>query len=1319
MAYKYSKAMFVLLLFFSLIWSQDIRADQGYYFKQISLNEGLSQSTVRCILNDRNGFVWIGTKSGLNRFDRYSLKSYVYKKNDSKSIPGNQINFILEDKTGNIWIGTENGLALYNPDTDNFEAIKYQKKPLVVRSAVELPTGVIFGGEGNIYKFSFAKKQIQLMPNSTKEKSTEMFTGMKLWHHQQVLLYTRRNGVWIFNPTDKSINPVPFIKEREIMALYVDPKQQVWIASYGQGIKAYDKSGKQLFHYDSQNSGLSNDVVLDILERKGKLWIATDGGGINILDLNSRSFTALKHIPGNSSSLPENSILTLYHDHEDNLWAGSIRGGLISIRKAFFNTYKDGPLNGIYGLSEKTVLSLYEEKTGVLWIGTDGGGINRFDPDKMVFKHYLPTYGLKIASITSFSDQELLISAFSKGLFLFNKVSGAIQPFHNNKINSQGEIIKSSGIAVNVNRISQDYLYLFASQAFQYHIPSQKFTVANYHSGQNTHSPLLKIFSDAARTYLFGPYGIFELNHAQNRIKNIVHIQPNGNPITAAGRDKQGVFWIGNRDGLMRYDPKQRLLKKIKTSLFNEVSTLVADSTGRLWIGAQNMVFLYLIEENKFLAFGESDGVVPNEFLYKPSLVAANGDIYLGGVRGLLHIKKNIPAITADAPVIELMGMELNGIPLVINRLDKSNWVSIPWNQSSLVIRIMAREKDVFRKKMFRFKITGLDEQIIETYDHSLAIGSLPTGNYKILVSCGLKNGGWSKFSAVLNISVTPPWYRSLWFIGLVLITTAGLIGIFYRMAIAKKERKLQWDMKALEQKTDEAKIRFLIHISHELRTPLTLIYSPLQRMLSNKNLDQDLNKKLRGVYKQASHMKEIIDMVLDVRKIELGQEQLKLSRQNLNQWIRKIADNFSNEFEAKGIRTEYQLEDSIGEIAFDEKKCELILSNLLVNALKFSNADSILTISSSAKADFIRIAVIDEGIGLEHVDTSQLFKPFYQGTHQHHGTGIGLSFSKILVELHGGHIGAEKNSKQGATFYFELPVQLESQKESPGRSLTKNSLIPASISEPEASRQHKNFPTTGYSLLIVEDEPELRLFLLESLKPYFSALFEAEQGLQALELIKTQHPDIILSDVMMPGMDGFALCQLIKEDISISHIPIVLLTTQSDAESRNLGYKLGADAYISKPFELDFLQTILANLLKNREALKAKYKKSSLFIPVEEGTYSSADESFMRKLNELITHNLDNEQLQVDFLTDKMAMSRASLYSKLKSIADIGVNDYINKFRLEKAAYLLSHSDLAIMEIADTVGFANQRYFSTVFKQFYHTSPTLYRKNSKAKSGV
>jgi signal transduction histidine kinase/ligand-binding sensor domain-containing protein/AraC-like DNA-binding protein/ActR/RegA family two-component response regulator len=1306
--YKNNRTGFYLLIFFSFLYSLCVRADQGYYFKQISLSEGLTQSTVRCILNDRKGFIWIGTKSGLNRFDRYSLKSYFHKKEDPNSIPGNQIHFIQEDVAGNIWIATDNGLVRYNPGKDNFTVVTDGGKPVLVRSATEIKGEVLFGGSGTIYKADISTKTVTRLKTSNQEKLSDMFIGMKVWYDDNLLLRTRRNGVWTFNSKTNVLARLPFIGDKEIMALYVDGRKQIWVAPYGKGIRSYDQKGTAIANYNSGNSGLNNDVVLDILERDHKLWIATDGGGINILNLQTQTFSILKHIPGNSSSLPENSILTLYNDSENNLWAGSIRGGLIAIRKVFINTYKDAPLNSIYGLSEKTVLSIYEDRSGILWIGTDGGGINRFDPAKMTFKHYPPTYGYKIASITDFRENQLLISAFSKGLYIFNKLTGTITPFHTD-INEQRKYIQASGIAINVNKVSDQKIYLFADQVLSYDITDRSFSPVKFNAASNAYSSLLKIYSDQTATYLFGPYGIFELDHALNKIKPVFEIEDNNDPIVAASRDHNGGFWLGTNDGLRYYDPKKKQIKRIETNLFNEISALVLDKQNRLWIGAQNMVFLYLIKEHKFIAFGESDGVVPNEFLFKPSLVTENGDIYLGGVKGLLHINRNIPVIESTPPVIELMGLTLNGVPLDHDLKDKSNAVSIPWNHSSLIVKVMGREEDVFRKKMFRFEIRGLDVRAIETYDHTLNIGSLPSGSYRIIVSCSLKDGGWSKPVEVLRIAVTPPWFKSFWFIFLVLLVAGATIAWFYRMAITRKERKLQWDMKEHEQKTYEAKIRFLINISHELRTPLTLIYSPLQRLLSRKNTDEELTKKLTGVYNQARHMKEIIDMVLDVRKIELGQEKLNLGYYDLNNWVIKITDPFLNEFEANNIKLQYHMDETIGKVPFDQKKCEIILMNLLINALKFSRPDTTVILTTSKIGHFIRVAVTDEGIGLDHANLNELFKPFYQGMHQQHGSGIGLSFSKILVEMQGGRIDAFNNAEKGATFYFELPAEqtMHAVPLQDGPVLT----TPFTIVDAAPSLDNDNFVMTSYTLLIVEDEPELRQFLKENLQPYFKKVIAAEDGLKALDAIEAHHPDIIVSDIMMPGIDGFELCKLIKADINISHIPVVLLTTQGDAESRNTGYKLGADAYISKPFELDFLQTILGNLLKNREALKLKYKSTGLFVSPGDGTFSNADELFMTKLNTLITDNLEDEHLDVDFLTDKMAMSRATLYGKLKSIADIGVNDYINKFRLDKAVYLLVNSDKNINEIADVTGFSNQRYFSTVFKQFYHATPTLYRK--------
>ena len=427
---------------------------------------------------------------------------------------------------------------------------------------------------------------------------------------------------------------------------------------------------------------------------------------------------------------------------------------------------------------------------------------------------------------------------------------------------------------------------------------------------------------------------------------------------------------------------------------------------------------------------------------------------------------------------------------------------------------------------------------------------------------------------------------------------------------------------------------------------------------------------------------------------------------------MKSVTDDFQNEFESKNIKLIYDLDESITEISFDENKCEIVLSNLLMNAFKFSEDDTTIIVSTQiTDENMVRISIKDQGIGLAGVDTSKLFTRFYQGNHDRKGSGIGLSYAKTLIEMHKGKIGAINNSDKGATFFYELPLNTTIEKIACEEKPYLNELLYSPI---ETFPEVIDISTQNYSLLITEDEPELRNFLKETLAEHFKTIYTAENGIEALSIIKQYIPDIVVSDIMMPQMDGFELCKRVKEDINISQIPIILLTARNDAESQSLGYKLGADAYLSKPFEVEFLQTLITNLLKNREFIKSRYKNSTLLISPEEATFSNADEKFLLKLNNLIHENLSNTEMDVKFITENMGMSRASLYNKLKQLTDMGVNDYINKFRIEKAIQLLTQTDLTIMEISDMTGFSNQRYFSTVFKQATGNSPSKFKEEHK-----
>ncbi len=488
----------------------------------------------------------------------------------------------------------------------------------------------------------------------------------------------------------------------------------------------------------------------------------------------------------------------------------------------------------------------------------------------------------------------------------------------------------------------------------------------------------------------------------------------------------------------------------------------------------------------------------------------------------------------------------------------------------------------------------------------------------------------------------------------------------------------------------------------------------PLSRILKSLSPTDTQYLPLKAIYRQSQRMKNLINMVLDVRKMEVGESKLLIQPHPLNEWIEHVSQDFVSEGEAKNIQIHYRLDPRIKIVSFDKDKCEIILSNLLINALKHSPQDTEITITSELLPEEkkrVRISITDQGCGLQQVDTQKLFTRFYQGMGEQSGTGIGLSYSKILVELHGGSIGARDNS-ESSTFFFELPLKLESEEIICQPKAYLNELM--SDDSGKQSQEEDSFATAPYSILVVDDNPDLTDFLKKALGEYFKRILTASDGVEALQLIKSHTPDIIVSDVMMPRMNGYELCKNIKEDIAISHIPVILLTARDDKQSQMSGYKNGADAYLTKPFEVEMLMELIRNRLKNREHTKKRYLNAGLIPAPEESTFSQADETFLLKLNKIIQENLDSSRLDIPFICKEIGMSRASLYNKLKALTDMGANDYINKFRMEQAILLITGTEMSFTEIAEKVGFTTSRYFSTTFKQYTGETPTQYKEKHK-----
>ena len=1291
----------IWILFFVLSTKAE---QQDYYFRQISLEQGLSQSRVQCIYRDHQGVIWIGTKWGLNSYDQSELKSYFHDREQPNSLPDNFIRFITEDRLGDLYVSTNKGIAIYNKAENQFQPLKYNGKPFNAWSYLQIGDNFLFGGEETLYQYNLTDKSITTIFPDIDGDKLKCINRIFQWSPDVLITSSKKDGLWMYDLIKKKMYRCPFVKEREINTIFVDSQNRLWVSFYGKGIACYSKEGKRLFSLSTKNSGLNNDIIFDFLEKDNQLWIATDGGGINILDFQTMKFSHLKHISDDEQSLPNNSIYRLYKDQMDNIWIGSIHGGLFAIKKVFIKTYKDVPLNNPNGVSERTVVSIFEDKDTLLWIGTDGGGINSFDQKTNTFHHYPTTYGEKVTSITDFSENELLLSCFNKGVFTFNKRTAQMQPFPiiNDSI-SKREF--SSGDLVNLYA-TKDNIYILGAKVYIY----------NKHTRQTSilYAPQIDIqrqiamqaiYSDDTHLYLMGTNNLFKLNFKTNELSSLVNMKE-GDDFTSACRDDKGNFWIGSNFGLLFYNKQTGKTEKIHTNLFNSVSSLAYDKKGKVWIGAQNMFFAYIINEKRFVILDESDGVPSNELIFTPIPALRTPNLYMGGTMGLVRINTDIIFESNSSPILKLLEVKLNGKSTL--KQVNNNCISIPWNHSSFNIKVIADEKNSFRKHLFRYVITGKDKMVIESYLQTLELGTLASGEYTISVSCDTSNGEWSQPTEILTIIVSPPWWKSTWFIILCIFFAFLVAGMVFFSLIRKKENRLKREMREHEKKIYEEKIRFLINISHELRTPLTLIYASLKRILNKEVKQDELPEYLQGAFKQANQMKDIINIVLDARKMEVGQEVLHISSHPLHKWIQEVAETFQTASKAKEIEITYDFDDSIQSIAYDDTKCKVVLSNLIMNALKYSPNQTRIVIKTIRTNESIQVHVQDQGIGLDNVDIKKLFTRFYQGKHNEGGSGIGLSYAKMLIDLHGGRMGAFNNKDRGATFFYEIPANLQEQEVSCPQHSYLNELL--SSPEEEEKIESGSFSLQGYSLLIVEDKQDLREFLKNALKDKFKKIYQAENGLVALEVIKQQRPDIIVSDVMMPQMNGYQLCKEIKENLNISHIPVILLTARADSESQMLGYKLGADAYLPKPFEMEMLLSVIQNQMRNREYIKSRYRGNQFILSPQEATFSNADEQFMIKLNEMIDQNLSQPDLDVKFLTAQMAMSRTSLYNKIKELTGMGANDYINRRRIDKAIILLTQSGMSITEISEQVGFTYQRYFSTLFKEMKGMTPSQFR---------
>lgn len=1293
--------------------------NERYVYSQITIDRGISRN-ISCVYKEKDRYLWAGTGNGIYRIDGNETKWYRLNG------PGEIIFDITSDKAGNFWAISNRGVAIYERETDRFAPLEAagEEQGAILSCCPDNDCIWFAGRGGKIYRFDYAERHLDLFTEISHSGRPVDINCMTALPDGKILCSDMQEGLILLDKEDGSVSGTPFACPQGVIETMLDSRGLLWITCFNKGIWGFRLDGTLAAHYDTE-SGMSNNIVLSMTEKGQDIWLGTDGGGINILNPVSGEISVLEHLPGDISSLPANTITSIDVDDYGNVWAGTTRNGVINICSTGMVTYTDVPPGESMGLSNPTVLCLYQENgSDTVWIGTDGEGINAFIPETRTFRHFRKTFGQKVVSLASFGDGRLAVSLYADGLYVFDPVSGTMSPMHIDDMRLL-EQLKYSRLSINLLNENDGSLLLLSSEVRRLDSGTGRTETIPISDGQGILGYFLPAGRDEANIYLHDSKSVYRMRCGSHFIERIFRVD-GSTMLTTALMDSDGTLWLGSDKGFDKVTGAGTDMA-VQTSVnpgLQNISIIQEDNRGRIWIGEEERLFAYLKRDGSFAMFGESDGVRKNEYMRKARLLAGSGDIYLGGAAGLLRIDGGFRIDTDEKPRLRLSEMTMDGSEM---HPDGRQTIRIPSGTKTLTMRVMAEEKDMFRQKIYKFDIPGLGMEPFESFEPEFVLRPLPPpGKYSVYASCSTRDGGWTAPEEIAVIDVQTAWYRTWWFL-LICICGCGALGIWiFRTILLQKEDKMKLEMKEKERTASEEKVRFLINVSHELRTPLTLVIAPLKRILRKMNPDETNYAQLNMAYRQSQRMKELLNTVLDLRKMEVKENRLTIESVMLNEWIADVSRDYVDEGGAIGIEIRTDFDKNLGKMNFDRKKCETVLTNLLINAMRHSEkGDRIIIRTIATETSGVRIEVTDQGPGLNGIDPEKLFTRFYQRENEKSGSGIGLSYAKILVELHGGSIGAYDNTNgKGATFWFEIPADI------PVGNIVKepkaylNKLIgtddyatsvpeEASHEDGMAEERVAEEEKARIKMLFVDDSDELSEFIRSEFLGYADVL-TVPGGKAALEVIRKIIPDIVVSDINMPDGDGYELCRAIRDTQEYRHIPVILLTAQNDEATQREGYRAGATAFLAKPFETETLYELVLNILKQRDETRQRYLQT-WGSKTEGNTISSAEEVFLIKLNRFIDENLGDPGLDIPMICKGIGISRALLYNKLKAITGIGANEYITNIRMERAVKMIEETDLSFAEIAEKTGFSTASYFSTAFKKHTGLSPSRYKeKKSK-----
>lgn len=1390
------KALVISTLFLASLQTQA----QNLTFRQITSEDGISQSEVYCFLQDAQGYMWIGTLDGLNRYDGYTVQTFQMSEEDPNGLIHSTVFSLTEDMFGRIWIGTAEGLNVYDPEREQMLAVPnfFSGKQILIKALLADERDLWIGTSKGLFRMPLPVNQIdearlKNLSAKTAHVDIEINGSPAIYSSVEGILKSSDGRIWLgtweglccfdYDPEKKEHYqyydlPEELINIESITCLGEDRNENLWFGTRSMGLNRYNRSAGNIsaFTKDQFPKYIHDNIKSVISDNQGNLWVGSINGGILIMKAEHllddvpemHRLSSSEFQPG---SLNSNIIRSLYLSKEGIVWIGTVGSGinLYSPAENRFSLHRIPPQEST-GEMNNFIRALYPESEEVVWLGLHNNGLYKYNARFDEYTRMRSDLFYTVFHIAPI-DKEHLWIATGDGAHMVSIQETDVDVL--NTVNfKETEDIPAYTASFNVERCTESVFFIAYISGIARVEVKDNYEIEStfYNEYSDISIPIRNVrvlLHDSVSNVLWAGsegYGLDKIilndDHFPVSFSTYQHIHGDttslsSNYIRSLCLDQNRDLWIGTYDGLNKAIATENSSsykfcrwKKDDGLPNNMIQSIEEDSDGNLWLGTNGGLSKYITIEDRFFNYQISDGLQSNEFSEHTSFYSDDGKMYFGGINGFnVFVPEQIPSFPVF-PTVKLTdfylrnqlvkaGEEINKHILLDRSIDHTDSLVLRPGENDLRFDFSSMHYSNPGKFLYMYKLEGYDQDWIVTdaMERNANYTNLPSGKYQFRVKASNSKGLWDDNSTSLHIQIKTPYALRWW--AFVIYLVLFVLGVLYftRYSIIKitTKRRLVLDNEHNQRlhELDLLRTRFFVNISHDLRTPLTLITGPLDNILKNFNLNSDLRNQIELIKRSAKRLRYLIEQLLDMRKVEEGKLNPCPSPVDLVKFIKTESEYFDFAMKRNGIRFSIECSEPVIEAWIDPDMIGKVIFNLLSNAIKYTKNGQISVhvsrspVSKREKVpddypdqELVRIEIIDNGKGISKEKMSKIFERFYQDPeHPGSGYGIGLSHTKELIDAHNGTIEVQSEEGQCTKFTIHLPIlyQFESKTIQEECSVKKD----FKTVEPEIVQdgQNESEPEPSESgdkkcILIVEDNVDLQTYLVSSLSSEYKTLI-ASDGEEGLSITFRETPDLIVSDINMPNMDGYEFCARVKTAAETSHIPVILLTARVDDDSKYRGLDTGADDYITKPFDVEYLLLRIKNILKTREHLRELFQRNVELEP-SAITITSADEKFLRNVMEKIEAGIPEPEFTVEKLEKELAISHTHFYRKIKSLTGYSGKELLQNIRLKRAANLLSQDKLRISEIAYMTGFNNPKYFSKCFKEKYGVTPTEFVEKQK-----